>query len=139
MTILFIDDDPDDTDLYCEVVAYLNSPELIYSSNQSIDCMAVNNGRKALDLLSALKKLPDYIFLDINMPVMVGKECLRLLKANPSLSKIPVVMLSTSFSENESCELRTLGASDCILKPSGFNGLVGILSRYVYNNVYANG
>jgi CheY-like chemotaxis protein len=132
MTILFIDDDPDDTELYCEAVNYLNSAEFIHTNKENINCLTANNGCTAVDLLPILKELPDYIFLDINMPVMGGKECLKHLKSNPAFSNIPVIMFSTAFGTDDAKEFKALGANDCILKPSGFNQLVKILSRYVY-------
>ena len=132
MTILFIDDDTDDTDLFCEAVAFLNKSEFISSNKETIDCVAVNNGCKAIDLLNTLDELPDFIFLDINMPVMGGKECLKFLKANSRFSKIPVTMLSTAFHADDATEFRALGASECIIKPAGFNELVKVLSKYVY-------
>ena len=132
MTFLFIDDDSDDTDLFCEAVAYLNKSEFVFSKKEHIDCIAVNNGCQAIDLLNTLRELPDFIFLDINMPVMGGKECLKYLKTNPTFSKIPVTMLSTAFHADDATEFRALGASECIIKPAGFNELVKVLSKYVY-------
>jgi CheY-like chemotaxis protein len=132
MTILFVDDDPDDTELFCEAVDYLNSSEFIAAEKELINCITANNGCKVEDLLPTLPKLPDYIFLDINMPIMGGKECLLHLKSNKQFSHIPVIMLSTAFNNTMANELKALGASECILKPTGFNELVKILSKYVY-------
>jgi CheY-like chemotaxis protein len=132
MTILFIDDDQDDTDLFCEAIAYLNSSEFVYADKQLIHCVAVNNGCQAINVLDTLQELPDYIFLDINMPVMGGRECLSQLKSNPKFAKIPIIMLSTAFRPDDAKEFRGLGASDCIIKPRGFNELVKIFAKYVY-------
>jgi CheY-like chemotaxis protein len=132
MTILFIDDDQDDTDLFCEAIAYLNSSEFVYADKQLIHCIAVNNGCQAIDLLDTLQELPDYIFLDINMPLMGGRECLSHLKHNPKFANIPVIMLSTACMPEDVIELKRLGASDCINKPRGFNELVKIFAKYVY-------
>jgi CheY-like chemotaxis protein len=134
MMFLFIDDDKDDTDLFCEAVVYLNKSEFISTKKEHIKCLVSNNGCTAIGLLETLTELPDHIFLDINMPVMGGKECLTHLKSNPSFSKIPVTMLSTAFHANDASELKALGASECIIKPSGFKDLVKALSKYVYEN-----
>jgi CheY-like chemotaxis protein len=132
MTILFIDDDQDDTDLFCEAIAYLNNSEFVYGDKQLIHCTAVNNGCQAIDLLDTLQELPDYIFLDINMPVMGGRECLSHLKSNHKFAKIPIIMLSTACRPDDATEFKELGASDCIIKPRGFNELVKIFAKYVY-------
>ena len=66
------------------------------------------------------------------MPVMGGKECLRYFKSNPSYSQIPIVMLSTTCNEKDTGEFKALGAIDCIKKPNGFNDLVQILSKFVF-------
>jgi CheY-like chemotaxis protein len=132
MTLLFIDDDPDDTELFCEAVNYINNSEFLETHKHKINCVTYNDGCKAVDLMARLTELPDYIFLDINMPLMSGKECIKQLKGNPDLFKIPVIMFSTAFRENDAVEFKALGALDCIRKPSGFNELVKILSRFVY-------
>jgi CheY-like chemotaxis protein len=132
MTILFIDDDPDDTELFCEAVDYLNNSEFIATKKEIIDCVTVNNGCIALDLLPNLKEVPHFIFLDVNMPMMGGEECLRHLKKLDRYSMVPIIMFSTAFGKDQAKEFKAIGASDCILKPSGFNELVKILSKYVY-------
>jgi CheY-like chemotaxis protein len=132
MTIVFIDDDSDDTELFCEAVAYLNSSEFISGKKEPIECIPVNNGAKALTLLPTLAEVPAYIFLDINMPVMGGRETLAHLKKDPKFAQIPVIMFSTAFRGNDASEFKTLGAYACIAKPSGFKELVKVLSKYVY-------
>jgi CheY-like chemotaxis protein len=134
MTILFIDDDPEDTELFCEAVAYLNRSEFINGPKEDIECIPVNDGCQAIELIPTLKRKPDYIFLDINMPLMNGRECLKYLKTNPDLATIPVIMLSTTFRPDDENEFKTLGAVDCIKKPGSFNELARLLSKYVYRN-----
>ena len=135
MIILFVDDDPEDAELFCEAVRYLNSSEFLSSDKVNITCLTASDGRKAVDMLSSLNALPDYIFLDINMPLMDGKKCLAFLKGDARFSQIPVIMLSTAFRNNETSELMALGASDCIVKPTQFNSLVKILSKYIYHKI----
>lgn len=132
MTLLFIDDDPEDTELFCEAVTYLNNSDFIYAEKESVACVTANNGCMAIDLLAALKEMPDYIFLDINMPGMDGRQCLRHLKSDQLFCDIPVIMLSTTFDGQDAIALKALGAYDCIKKPCAFNDLVKVLSKYIY-------
>jgi CheY-like chemotaxis protein len=136
MTILFIDDDPEDTELFCEVVNYLNSVEVFISKHERIECIAVNDGCQAVELMPTLSILPDLIFLDINMPIMGGKDCLKSLKRHPEFMRIPIVMFSTAFREAEANEFKELGAIDCVKKPNGFHDLVKILAKHVYTYFY---
>ncbi len=133
MTILFIDDDPDDIELFCEAVDYLNASEFFYRKYERMRCLTSPNCSAALALLKQLDELPKYIFMDINMPVMDGRECLQALKSNPVFSAVSVIMLSTTLREKDVQEFQAMGAIDCIVKPSGFNALVKVLAKYVYN------
>lgn len=70
------------------------------------DISVVKNGREALDFLfmrGAFSKVkrPDLILLDINMPIFNGHQVLQQLKADPSLKKIPVIMLTTSSDQKD--------------------------------------
>jgi len=67
---------------------------------------------------------PDLILLDLNMPRMGGLECLAAIKQDPSLSDIPVVMLSTSYAEGDRIASRNLGAADYFTKPMDIHQLV---------------
>lgn len=119
MNVLLIDDDSDDIDLFSEAVSNI-SPE--------IKCWTANDGFEGLKLLNEeLVVLPDYIFLDVNMPVMGGRECLAKIKSNSRLKSIPVFMYSTTSNANEIQELRKLGAKDFVIKPANFNSLVNLL------------
>ena len=91
--ILWADDDKDDLSLINEILEELNL---------SIDVLEVNNGKEALNTLNKAMQnndLPCLIILDINMPIMDGKETLAVIKVNETLKEIPVVMFSTSSSE----------------------------------------
>ena len=66
----------------------------------------VKNGKAAIDFvfkqgLFKDAKTPDLIFLDVNLPKANGHEVLKLLKQDEALRRIPVIMLTTSSSEND--------------------------------------
>ncbi len=79
----------------------------------------IGTARNGLDVLEKVKRLnPDVLTLDINMPVMDGRECLKLLMEQ---KPIPVVLVS-SLTERDApltLELLDMGAFDFVLKPSG--------------------
>ena len=102
MTLLYVDDDKEDRELFSEAVAEINP---------AINCLLANNGADAMMKLTE-ETLPDYIFMDINMPVMDGKECLQKIRTNPKLSHIPVIIYSTSSNERDVHECASLGAND---------------------------
>ena len=118
MTILLIDDDPDDQEIFKEAVAVV-APEAHF--------MVARDGEEGLDLLHSLTLLPDFIFLDVNMPKMDGKEFLKRVKEDPALNEIPVVVYSTSKHKSELGEYFRLGAANYITKPSEFNLLLTYL------------
>lgn len=80
-----------------------------------VKCLHGENGQQALELLGRIKA--DLIFLDVNMPIMGGKECLIHLKRDPALKDIPVILYSTSSAPNEIAALKQLVAKEFVIKP----------------------
>jgi DNA-binding response OmpR family regulator len=108
--ILIVDDDEDDRELFCDTVAKIDS---------TIDCFQAKDGEEALTFLKKLTKtnLPDFIFLDLNMPRINGKQCLIELKKSKPLSEIPVIIYTSSKWDKDKMETRMLGAAHFITKP----------------------
>ncbi len=85
----------------------------------------VRNGREALDYLynrgnysdRSLYPKPDLILLDLNLPVMDGRDVLKTLRAEAALKDIPVVIVSTSDYERDIEFGRQLGVHHYIIKP----------------------
>jgi CheY-like chemotaxis protein len=117
-SFLLVDDDPDDTFLFGEV---------LHDVDPSIELRTAANGQEALDLLKGMPSLPDLIFLDLNMPRMGGVECLSLLKADEALKYIPVIIYTTSSQSKDIEETIQKGAVCFITKPSNMKGLTEIL------------
>jgi CheY-like chemotaxis protein len=113
MKILFVDDDADDVELFCEAVDYLNESDLVQQNSAPVECMTVDDGQQALNFLACVEPLPDLIFLDINMPIMDGRTCLSALKENDRLAKIPVVMFSTAYRDQDDLYFQSMGAQEC--------------------------
>lgn len=122
MKILHADDDLDDCQLLFEA---------FHCIDPAITCVMAHDGRQALATLRQSAKLPDYIFLDVNMPVMDGRTCLVELKKDVRLAHIPVIIYSTTTNKSEIYKLFELGASEYIHKPNSFDDLCKILHTKV--------
>jgi CheY-like chemotaxis protein len=124
MNIMLIDDDEDDRDLFQMAINDLHTP---------INFTGVENCCDALVMLENKSVKPDYIFLDLNMPQMSGRECLTNLKKSIQLSKIPVIIFSTSSDPTDIKETKDLGAIDFITKPPRTSELTEILKNFIIN------
>ena len=104
-TILYVDDDADDHDLFSQIV---------YSIDPDIKLIHANDSCQIDDYLK--EPLPDIIILDMNMPRMDGLECLKRIRADNTFKKIPIVMYSVvNYKANEAYEL---GANYFMIKHS---------------------
>ncbi len=113
--IFLADDDEDDQLLFLQALKDIHP---------AIECMMASNGVEALRLLqSDLFTLPDYIFIDLNMPLLDGLACLNSLKKDPLLKTIPAILYSTTVTPEFAAECRRLGAHSVFKKPDDFNGL----------------
>lgn len=121
--ILIVDDDIDDSELFTEALS---------SVAEKTVCYCANDGEDAIQKLehNEIEK-PDLIFLDINMPVMDGWECLSRLKAKDNLKDIPVIMHTTSSSKVDFHNARKLGALCFITKQYDFQILKRMLEIVV--------
>jgi CheY-like chemotaxis protein len=89
-TVLLIDDDADDREIFADS---------LFSLHKGVHLEEAKNGFEAFEKLnSAGFKKPDLIFLDLNMPVMDGKQFLILIKQDENLKDIPIIIYSTSSS-----------------------------------------
>lgn len=122
MTILYAEDDADD----CELVM-----EALGTIDPSIQCRRAFDGMHALEILREETELPDYIFLDVNMPVMDGRDCLLKLKNDDRLKNIPVVIYSTTRDREEIRALYAMGAEEFVQKPNSFNELCATLKNVI--------
>jgi CheY-like chemotaxis protein len=118
MLIFNIDDDKEDQQIFCEALALIDA---------SVDCICANDANEAMDMLSRMAPLPDYIFTDLNMPRMGGREFLRFLKTHSKYKDIPVIILSTGIRKEDELEFGKLGARKVFPKPSTFNDLVTMI------------
>jgi CheY-like chemotaxis protein len=78
-------------------------------------------------MLAMRERLPDIVFLDINMPGVSGFEVLSYLKREPSLSKVPVVVVTAEGDAATAERAHQLGAVALIVKPATFEALEAAL------------
>jgi CheY-like chemotaxis protein len=122
---LLADDDNDDAELFAEALATINPPVHFHH---------VENGNGIFQYLSnANNKVPDIIFLDLNMPEMSGWQCLSKLKKDIYFKDIPVMMYSTSTHPKDKEIAIQLGAIGLLTKPSDYKILQRVLHDIVSN------
>lgn len=130
--ILIADDDPDDCMLTREAFAECKVSNPLHF---------VHNGEELLNYLKhrppytddKQHPLPGLILLDLNMPLMDGREALQAIKADKHLRSIPIVILTTSSAEEDIANSYQFGGVSFITKPVSFSGLLKVikaLSRY---------
>jgi CheY-like chemotaxis protein len=128
LAILYAEDDPDDRLL----------AEMAHRESTAIQPLVfVADGEEALEYLRGTGRHADHtaapqpgiILLDLNMPGIGGRETLRVIKADPNLRRIPVVILTTSAAEVDIAASYDGGANSYIVKPSAFANLVQLFDH----------
>ncbi|MDI9431670.1 MAG: response regulator [Sedimentisphaerales bacterium] len=109
--ILIVDDEPD----LVSTVEY----RLKFAACQTV---TASNGQEGLERAAAEK--PDLILLDTNMPGMDGHEMLGRLRADPTLQRIPVIMLTARCESRDVAAASAYGVSDYVTKPFDFAELM---------------
>jgi CheY-like chemotaxis protein len=120
--ILLIDDDEDDQDIFVTAMAELSD---------TIVCKVECHARQALKKLTDGELGVDLIILDLNMPIMDGKQFLVAIKQQEALKQIRVVILSTSSNAEMIREAKALGAENFFTKPNNYQELKSILQSII--------
>jgi CheY-like chemotaxis protein len=117
--ILFSDDDTDDALLFTQAADLLTS---------SILLSFAEDGEQLMRYLSK-EMLPDMIFLDLNMPVKNGMECLAEIRADKKLDWLPVIVYTTSDNPKDIETCYDLRASLYVVKPTSFEAIIKTLKK----------
>lgn len=128
MTFFLIDDDEDDRELF----------ELALNDvGADVRFMSASGCQEALRLITSSGELPNYIFLDLNMPGMNGKDCLCYLKQRDDLRHVPVIIFSTSGDPLDIQATKAMGAVGFITKPSKTSELTRLLANFINQTTHA--
>lgn len=121
--ILLVEDNPADVRLTMEVL----KEGKIYSNLH-----VVNDGEEAMAFLEKSGKYedvprPDLILLDLNLPRKDGREVLAIIKSDPDLRQIPVVVLTTSRNEDDIQKIYDLHGNCFITKPVDLDQFIHVI------------
>lgn len=124
--IILADDDEDDRDFFSEAFS-----EIRIKTKLNL----FNDGEQLMNyLLNPDSLLPHILFLDLNMPIKSGIECLHEIKQEEHLKDIAIAIYSTSASDEDIEETFVSGANIYIKKPNDFVTLKKVLSDVVTLN-----
>jgi CheY-like chemotaxis protein len=120
IVLLLVEDDPGDVTMTREALA---EAKVLHNLH------VVDNGEAAIAFLRqeapyADAPRPDLIFLDLNLPRMDGREVLAIVKSDASLRRIPLVVLTTSDSQDDIARSYDLHANAYVTKPVGLESFL---------------
>ncbi|MBO3099696.1 response regulator [Gelidibacter pelagius] len=124
--VVLADDDEDDRLFFTEAFEELKMKTKVDIYKDGVDLMNALNQSDSV--------LPNILFLDLNMPMKSGLECLKEIKDNQRFKDIAIAIYSTSASEEDIEDTFVNGANIYIKKPNNFNNLKKILSDVVTMN-----
>lgn len=118
---LLVDDDPDDQEVFTTALNDVCA---------SAKCVVALDGDRALEILHNDETIPDFIFLDLNMPRMNGFEFLAAIKKSKVLKDIPVIVYSTTSQPTQIDQVKKLGATEFFTKTYRYKDLCSLLRKY---------
>jgi CheY-like chemotaxis protein len=119
--ILLADDDEDDRTLFTDALQEIYTGVKLTTAKNGVDLMRL--------LIAWRGSLPDVIFLDLNMPLKNGFECLDEIKAEDKLRALPVIIISTSTQRETFDLLKEKKASMYIKKPGTYPELKSVIEK----------
>lgn len=122
MTLLYIDDDPEDKEFFQEAVRQLDP---------DIQCYTAKDGLEGMTALEEMIVRPDYIFVDMNMPVMNGRQFLLEIKQRVGVRSIPVVVYTTTAHPGDLETFRNLGAYKVLVKPGSMQEITNMVNSVI--------
>lgn len=117
--ILLIDDDQEELHILSQALQVAELPH---------SCVWAMDTERAAKLLKE-EILPDYIFIDYNMPKENGIACMQQIRKIENIQEVPIILYSNTINEMTRKEALSKGASFCLEKPGSFSKLVEHLIR----------
>jgi CheY-like chemotaxis protein len=130
LNILLVEDDEVDVMNVQRALKKNNSDSTLYRAANGIEALAMLRTNSQITTPDNSRLL---ILLDLNMPKMGGLEFLRELRADPTLSKLPVVILTTSMQDSDLATAYQYNVAGYLIKPitfSNFVEMIDVLTRY---------
>lgn len=121
--ILYAEDDADDVFMVTKA----------FERHDDIEVKIAGNGWEVLQMLTEMEgngSMPCLVILDINMPVMSGKEALLKIREQEALNEVPVVLFSTSSSKTDQAFAAAYNV-ELFTKPLHFGDLEKITAQFV--------
>jgi DNA-binding NarL/FixJ family response regulator len=119
--IFLAEDDEDDRLLFSDALSEIDHFAVITHAE---------NGKDLMSKLYLPDPLPEIIFLDLNMPIQNGYECLAEIRnSNTGLRNLRVIALTTNENKDNIDKVYSLGASYYIVKPKNFSALKAVISK----------
>jgi CheY-like chemotaxis protein len=123
--VLLVEDDPGDVLITREAFADNKVHNRLHVVNNGVDAMAFLHREGEY----AEMPTPDLILLDLNLPRMDGREVLAAIKADELLRLIPVVVLTTSDSDDDVAKSYSLHANAYVTKPVDFDRFIAVVRQ----------
>jgi CheY-like chemotaxis protein len=123
--VLLVEDDPGDVLITREAFADNKVQNRLHVVNNGVDALAFLRGEGEY----ADTPTPDLILLDLNLPRMDGREVLAAIKEDEKLRSIPVVVLTTSDSEEDVLKSYSLHANAYVTKPVDFDRFIAVVRQ----------
>lgn len=118
--ILLAEDDIDDIELFTDIISEISS---------DINIIVAKNGRELMCLLESENQHPDFIFLDLNMPIKTGFECINEIRSSEKWKSVKIVILSTSSYREQIKDVYKMGADLYLQKPNSYSMFKDNLSK----------
>jgi CheY-like chemotaxis protein len=127
--ILMIDDDEDDRLLFGHAIKAIDPTIHSYEADDFLT---------AIEWLNVQLKLPDIIFLDLNIPPMNGFDCMQIIHENNDWARIPIIIYSTSGYCLDIEKAQTLGAKGYLKKPNDYGQVYTKLEKIIKHEYLAD-
>ena len=126
-TILLVEDNPGDVALFEEAIEISRLPARLHSVDRGLEALQFLRRQESF----AEAPRPDVVVLDLNLPVMNGREVLTEMMADPQFQLMPVAVLTTSAYDQDVCDLCPPGSCLYFSKTDDFQRLQDIVRQII--------